>query len=284
MEKLREEKVTKTNVILNIAIMSLILSSNPSWAETPDAQSSPQDQQTTEKGTRQQIPEGWDWFITRGTYEANKGLDQAENVASEKAHDEIFDQLERDLLEKRFDEAMQRRRREQPPAEEESSNPPPQAEPLQPSTPRPIDGLDWITFRPKPTGIRSATLTVSGVRGQAGGSPTGPQFGPPKPGDPMPPSDSDKGPFGFGPKGPNEGGVYGPPNPDGSWPSQSNPPGAFNDLDKLNQGPKGLLQGGNTPTAAFDSGPQSRNMGSGVFTVDKPVEADGYKSGPECDH
>lgn len=48
-----------------------------SWAETPDAQSSPQDQKTTEKGTRQQIPEGWDWFTTRGTYEANKGLDQS---------------------------------------------------------------------------------------------------------------------------------------------------------------------------------------------------------------
>lgn len=93
----------------------------------------------------------------------------------------------------------------------------------------------------------------------------------------MPPSNSEKGP--------KKGGVYGPENPDGSWPSQSSPQGAFGAFDNFNRGPKALLGGGNTPTAAFDSGPrpQSRNMGSGVFTVDKPVEADGYKSGPEGD-
>lgn len=264
--------MTKTNVILNIAIVSLILSSNPSWAETPDAQSSPQGQQTTEKGTRQQIPEGWDWFITRRTGEGYVGLDQAENAASGTAADEIFERLQRDLLEKRFDEAMQRRNREQPPAEEKNSNPPPEAEPLQPLTPYPFDGFDWITGK-----------GGSGKGGQAGGSPPGPQYGPPKPGDPMPPSGpSGKDISGFGP--PNKGGVYGPENPDGSWPSQSNPSDAFSAFDNFNQGPKALLRGGSTPTAAFDSSPQSRNMGSGVFITDKSPEADGYKSGPECDH
>ncbi|MBI4358756.1 MAG: hypothetical protein HY584_05590 [Candidatus Omnitrophica bacterium] len=113
-------------------------------------------------------------------------------------------------------------------------------------------------------------------------SPSGPQFGPPKPGNPMPPTGSGKGPSGFG--APNKGGVYGPENPDGSWPSQSDPSAAFGAFDNFNQGPKALLRGGNTPTAAFDSGPQSRNMLPGGFVVDKPVEADGYKSGPECNH
>ncbi len=104
--------------------------------------------------------------------------------------------------------------------------------------------------------------------GQHGGSPAGPQFGPPKPGDPMPPSgSSEKDLSGFGP--PNKGGVYGPENPDGSWPSV---------------GPKAFFGDALTPAAGLDSGPQSRNMGQGTFIVDKPVEADGYKSGPECDH
>lgn len=199
-------------------------------------------------------------------------MDQAENVAPEKAHDEIFEQLQRDLLNERFDEAMQRRRREQPPPEEKSDNPPPKAEPLQPSTPYSIEGfVDWVTGK-----------GGSGKGGQPGGSPAGPQLGPPKPGDPMSPSGSSgKDLSGFGP--PKKGGVHGPENPDGSWPSQSNPSAAFSVFDNFNRDPKALLRGGNTPTAAFDSGPQSRNMGSGVFTVDKPVEADEYKSGPEGD-
>ncbi|MBI4357659.1 MAG: hypothetical protein HY584_00010 [Candidatus Omnitrophica bacterium] len=36
------------------------------------------------------------------------------------------------------------------------------------------------------------------------------------------------------------------------------------------------------PAATLDGNPNSRDMNSGELTVDKPAEADGYKSGPEC--